>query len=254
MSHPNQPSCEEIEPLLAAYALGEQTDELQAAVEAHLAGCARCRDTLAAYRGLARLLPLAVAEAAPAPALRERVVEAVASAGGAASAPTARPRPRWPWLRPLPILAGLAFVALLAWNLALQSALQAERAAATAQAAAIGTLIQAPGRAELPLAGAEIAPAASGAIILDRDGDLAVVSVADMPPLPPGRVYQLWFVAGDQDRDSGGTFTVDAEGCATIVVRTPVPISAYRAVGVTVEPVGGSPGPTSPRVIGGPLS
>jgi anti-sigma-K factor RskA len=76
--------------------------------------------------------------------------------------------------------------------------------------------------------------------------------VAGMPQLPPGRVYQLWLVAKGQ-RQNGGTFTVDAAGSGLLLVRSALPLTAYDAAGVTVEPAGGSPGPTSPRVIGGPL-
>jgi hypothetical protein len=48
-------------------------------------------------------------------------------------------------------------------------------------------------------------------------------------------------------------FTVDASGRGVWVVRSPRPWKEYQAVGATVEPAGGSPGPTSPRVIGGRL-
>jgi anti-sigma-K factor RskA len=248
--------CESIEPLLAAYALGDLDPTDRALIEGHLAGCARCRRLLATYQSLARLLPLAAIDDVPDLDLRGRVADAVA---GAARGDRPAAQPQWAparplWRRPLPLLAGLALAALLVWNIVLQIGQIGERAERAEREAALVALIESPNRASLPLAPSEVAPGASGAIVADRSGAIAVVSLAGMPPLPPGRVYQLWLVQGEQDRISGGTFTVDAAGAATIVVRTPEPIGVYRAVGVTVEPTGGSPGPTSPRVIGGPLS
>jgi anti-sigma-K factor RskA len=76
--------------------------------------------------------------------------------------------------------------------------------------------------------------------------------VNNMPALPADRVYQLWLVA-DGQRISGGTFRVDADGRGALLVQPPQPWSAYQRLGVTTEPTGGSPGPTSPRVIGGTL-
>ena len=245
-------SCATIEPLLAAYALGERDEGARAAIEAHLAACPACRRTMAAYRQVAGALPLGVAEAAPAPGLRARVVEAGgAAAGGPPRVAPPVGRGARQWQRAAWAAVALALAALLAWNLGLQRELARERAARDEQSAAVAALL-ASGRLErLPLTADS--PGPTGELVLDPAGRAAALSVAAMPPLPPGMVYQLWLVRGDQ-RVSGGTFTVDERGAATLLVAAPEPLTAYQAVGVTVEPAGGSPGPTSPRVIGGALS
>ncbi|MEK7874219.1 MAG: anti-sigma factor, partial [Chloroflexota bacterium] len=51
---------------------------------------------------------------------------------------------------------------------------------------------------------------------------------------------------------NGGTFTVDANGRGQMLVRAPLPITSYQSMGVTVEPMGGSPGPTGARMLRGP--
>ena len=91
-----QPACEEIEPLLAAYALGEQDEAARASITAHLALCPSCSRTLAAYAQVAGVLPLSVAEASPSPALRRRVIDAV---DAATTGRTPIATPSAPWVR-----------------------------------------------------------------------------------------------------------------------------------------------------------
>lgn len=251
MEPQKQPTCEEIEPLIAASALGEQDEATRTLIAEHIARCPACSRTLAAYAQVTGLLPLGVAEAAPGPALRRRVIDAVdaAASGRPRRATAATP---WAQVRPWAIRVGLAlaFGAMLAWNLSLQQSLALEQTARLEQSIAITALLDAR-RLERRALAAEV-PGATGELILDPEGPVAALRVAAMPPLPPGKVYQLWLVSGDT-RISGGTFTVDATGSATLLVRAEAPMASYQRAGVTVEPAGGSPGPTSPRVIGASL-
>jgi hypothetical protein len=48
-------------------------------------------------------------------------------------------------------------------------------------------------------------------------------------------------------------FRVDEQGFGLMRITAPRPFTAYQRVGITEEPAGGSPGPTSPRVIGAAL-
>lgn len=251
---PADPTCDQIDPLLAAYALGEQDPAAARAIAAHLAGCRRCSDSLAAYQRLAQLLPLGVAEATPSPALRQRVIAAV-SAQAAGTPPPPRPAP---W-RQAPIswaarALGVALLALLlAWNMQLQQQVAALQGSLAGQRQAIAALLASPQHEERALSADPGAPGASARLILTPDRSGGALIVDQMPPLPPGRVYQLWLIA-DGQRQSGGTFTVDASGSGLLIVRSARPLNTYDAAGVTVEPEGGSPGPTGPRLIGGPLS
>jgi hypothetical protein len=58
---------------------------------------------------------------------------------------------------------------------------------------------------------------------------------------------------GHRQRENGGAFRVDEQGFGMISVIAQRPFTAYQRVGITEEPAGGSPGPTSPRVIGATL-
>jgi anti-sigma factor RsiW len=79
--------------LLGAYADGELPAETASQIEAHLVGCARCRRELDVHDAVRQRLA-AQPTAAASPALRARIVDAVAAAPTAASpvAPAALPR------------------------------------------------------------------------------------------------------------------------------------------------------------------
>jgi len=86
--------------LLAAYADRELPPETTSQIEAHLVGCARCRRELAVNQSVRRRLGDEPFVGAP-PALRERIVAAVAAAP-AIQAPTVVAEPRFgpaAWLR-----------------------------------------------------------------------------------------------------------------------------------------------------------
>jgi anti-sigma-K factor RskA len=251
-----QPICETIGPQLSAYVLGDYDPATRRLIEGHVRECRTCQRALAADTTIAALLPLSAPDAQPTPDLRDRVIEAVAAAAEGREQPgrTAR-RPGGLWSRSALVwraLGAALLVALLGWNVALQRDLSQLRATAQQQQALVA-LLQDPSvaRRTLPTDGGS-APDARGALLVASDQQTAALTVEGMPALPPDRVYQLWLVDNGQ-RISGGTFTVDAAGRGALLIRPPQPLSSYDRAGITVEPRGGSPGPTSPRVIGGPL-
>lgn len=241
------PDCAAIEPLLAAYALGEYDPATRSQIDAHIERCATCRRTLEAYIRVARLLPLGVAEAAPSPQLRRAVIDAVERAANERD----HARPLRPgaastlWRPRLAIL--IALLGLLAWNLALHATLAREQANRLEDRQILAMLLDSAELRQIPLS-ADV-PGASGTLLIDYAGRAAALRVEGMPALSADRVYQLWLVRGDT-RVSGGTFRVDEQGSGTLLVLAPEPLARYQAVGITTEPLGGSPGPTSPRVIG----
>ena len=91
--------CDHVRPELGGYVLGALEPEEEAAVREHLATCSECAAEHASVAGLPRLLALAapMAEAGPpAPALEERVLDAIAGERPhrAAAPPPAAAAPR----------------------------------------------------------------------------------------------------------------------------------------------------------------
>jgi anti-sigma-K factor RskA len=71
-----------------------------------------------------------------------------------------------------------------------------------------------------------------------------VFTAAHLPAAPPGRVYQLWFIAGKTPVSAGLLASPNAQGSLTTTIATPVDLPNPDALAVSIEPAGGSPGPT----------
>ncbi len=228
---------------IPAYALGclDESEALEAAE--HLAVCASCRDELRTYQNLADLLPFGLAQTEPPIQVKQRLIGKISApllSTPAAAAPTwfqrliaalKRSTPAWG-------LASLVVVALLAVsNLSLRQQ--------------FNQLSQ----VEMPvfaLRGSDYAPGAVGTIVVSRDGEHGALVVDGLGTLNPGQQYQLWLIRKGV-RTSGGVFSVDIHGYATLYVESPQPLASYDSLGITIEPAGGSPGPTGPKVMGGEL-
>ncbi|MFQ5804252.1 MAG: anti-sigma factor domain-containing protein [Candidatus Methylomirabilales bacterium] len=270
---PTRPShCDEIPELIPAYALEALTQAEQALVEEHVAGCHGCRTLLADHQALAEGLLYTAPPVAASPHLeadlRRRLSEAKAT--GAADRP---PRPLRAWPEALfspaarPALAAtvlvlltLAVVSNVYWvgttnQLRTHQAMMAEQmehALVDEQLMYDAMRLLATGGHTVVLRGDAPAPEAIAMLALSRDRPEAFLVVDDLPQLPAGKIYQVWLIR-DGQRESGGLFDVEPDGENVIVVRSQQPLANYQAVEITVEPAGGSPSPTSPRVMGGRL-
>ncbi|MBN6038511.1 anti-sigma factor domain-containing protein [Amycolatopsis sp. 195334CR] len=82
-------------------------------------------------------------------------------------------------------------------------------------------------------------------VVLSRSQGKAVVLPANLPPLDGSRVYQVWLI-GSAGPHSAGLLQPDVRQHMPPVV-TDLPTGTDR-VGITAEPAGGSPEPTTPAV------
>ena len=91
---------------------------------------------------------------------------------------------------------------------------------------------------------------ARGVVMVSHTESRALLLVLNLPPLSPNRVYQVWLISGDR-RYSAGLFTVDSTGYGQVIVIPAVSFDEIDAIGVTVEPEGGSLDPTGANVLSG---
>ena len=90
----------------------------------------------------------------------------------------------------------------------------------------------------------------AGSMLVDRDKRIAVLVLWNMPQVEAGQAYQIWLIDSEGGRTSAGLFRpLEEQGYTTVTVRSPVPLGQYEGLGVTVEPQGGSEGPTGPRIL-----
>lgn len=90
-------------------------------------------------------------------------------------------------------------------------------------------------------------PTAVGTLTTDPATGSATLRVANLPPLDPADTYQAWVIVGETPI-SAGTFVVDENGNGAHVLSGELPAD-FDAIGVSLEPEGGSPAPTPGNII-----
>jgi anti-sigma-K factor RskA len=110
----------------------------------------------------------------------------------------------------------------------------------------------APGSSVSLLSGTDQSPKAHGMILVSSTGAEGVLLVVNLPPLPEGRVYQVWLVSNGRKHGSE-IFTVDSTGWGYAVVLPVVPFALVDAVEITIEPSGNGTSPTGSGVLKGDL-
>lgn len=96
----------------------------------------------------------------------------------------------------------------------------------------------------------EEAPIAT--VLWNQQTDEAAIATDSLPALGDEQTYQVWLV-GEEDPISAGTFDV-AEGDQAFYTFTPAQsLSAFASIAVSIEPVGGSPAPTTDPIAVGTI-
>jgi anti-sigma-K factor RskA len=266
---------QDIHTLTGAYAVDALSDDERAVFEEHLVACDACRQEVAELQATAARLGGSLHEPPP-PELKGRVLAAIDRTrqeppgfaevegdpangrggpvappvgSGAAVAPddlaaarARRARTAPPWLLGVVgTAAGVLAIAVV--GLGITVAGLEERLGEMEAAAGQLTEVMAAVDAET------ISVTADGTLLRivmsPRRGE-AVVLVDGMAPAPADHAYELWLIHDDV-RVPAGVFHVDDRGRATRVVTGDM--ATVTAIGVTVEPAGGSPQPTSEPVM-----
>lgn len=95
-------------------------------------------------------------------------------------------------------------------------------------------------------------PGAFARLITASDTHHAALLASGLPAPAHGHAYQIWLLR-DGHPVPNALFTTDAHGRGASLVRAAGPVTAYDTVAVTLEPAGGSPGPTGPVLLAGSL-
>ena len=91
------------------------------------------------------------------------------------------------------------------------------------------------------LAGTPVHPTARARVLFNKVAHRAYVDVAQLPPLPPGKQYQLWALDNGKPVDAGMLTAATTAGTGLQQMKD---IGSAQAFAMTVEPTGGSAGPT----------
>ncbi len=229
---------------LAAYALGALDPAEAAALEAHLQTCETCRAELADYGRISSGLLAALPARAPRSSVRRNLQKRLAG-----EKPRVRPQFNWGFGQ-LAFTAALA--ALVGLNLLTVSqvySLRREQAEfiekRTSEQTAIAMLAY-PTTQTITFDENGI----SGSLLVDKHRNLLAVFAWNLSVPPSGEIYQMWLIDPKGDRTSGGFLTPEpGYPFVMAVIRSAQPLSAFNGIGITLEPLGGSPKPTGPRVL-----
>jgi anti-sigma-K factor RskA len=252
------------EELLPLYALGALTKDEQAQVEAYVARNPAAKRRLDEFSQTADALAFAVPPVAPAPRVKQALMARVAK-----DARRREPEPSPSVFSLLgglltrlsPVLAVASFAAVIAagaWGLSLNNqiaSLRTETQALQTQLATQRDLVAelaSPAQMVIAISGTENQPGAHGHLVTHDDGT-AVLVVSGLNNLDPARVYQLWMIRGDTPI-SAGLFEVGADGVGILKVAMLDTAATFNAVGISVEPAGGSSTPTGDIVMLGAIT
>jgi anti-sigma-K factor RskA len=252
-----------LEELLPFYALDALSDEEREQVEAYLDANPAARARLAEMQQAADALPFVATPVEPPIQLKASLMARIeadarvrfpaqreSSAKSGRLARLFQPRASFAFAGLCLIVA----VGALAWALTLNTEMTRLRddvAALREEVADQNELladIARPGVQTMQIVGTEIRPEAHGNLIANPDTESAIVLLGGLSQPEPGKVYQFWLIRGDEPV-SAGTFTVDDQGRAALVITAQEAIRLFDAVGVSIEPEGGSPQPTGDIVM-----
>jgi anti-sigma-K factor RskA len=230
--------------LIPGYALGCLNEEEELQVTEHLASCDTCRIELGSYQRIVDELHEAAPAAEPPADLKQKILMGVQPKRAAEQPEAAKTAWQRFWTRlqgGAPVWAYASFVLVIilaASNLWMLQ--RVNRLEATSQA----------DFRVVNLAGTDKAPKATGLLVLSHDGNMGTLVVDSLPVLDEAHQYQLWLIK-DGKRTSGGVFSVTQDGYGALAINSTQPLKEFPAFGITIEPTGGSTGPTGAKVMGG---
>ncbi len=243
--HDTQPGWDNAHALSGAYAVDALDDIERARFEVHLRSCPDCQVEVATFRETSAALAVDLVE--PPARLRAEVLAGIESIRPLpplieADRPPAQGRgSRRPWYAttgPLLVAATLVLVALVTTVALRPWAADDQDLSATEQ------VLRADDRQDFEQ---EFPDGSTATVAVSRSEGRAVIITEDMALAPEGKVYELWFQDPAGAMIPAGLMPDDAD--ATVLLDGDA--SEATAVGITVEPDGGSeePGPDVVAVI-----
>ncbi|MGW3866497.1 anti-sigma factor [Streptomyces sp. NPDC005047] len=240
---------------VGAYTLHALPPDEEAAFENHLASCPACRKEAAELAATAALLAAAQLRA-PSPEVRRRVLAQIGTvrqegrvapadrdlAETEAEALAARRRRRGQRVLAFALAASVAAAAALGgiawWQHSEADTAREQVHEAQAGAEALASVLAA---SDATISTTTLSDGATASVVTSRGEGEAAFIAAGLPPLSGDQVYELWYGRGDEHWPAG--LLPGTGGDVAHVMEGP--LQRATAVGITVEPAGGSPQPTT---------
>jgi anti-sigma-K factor RskA len=251
------------------YALGALDGEEKLTLEAHAGACSVCEQELAAARRRAMLLGLAAAPLTPRPEVKSALMQRVSAerrAGVRQTIDLPAHRKSWGLRLSLGFAAAVLILALATswlWKQNQQGRQQIAQMQAQLEAArvkaqhdgqnmrALSDVVAAPDTVQVTLLEQAGGPPGQAHVLYNARLGMVVYS-GEIAPAPSGKSYQLWLVPSSGAPVNAGVLAENQQDGA-MVVHLEQGLGA-KAFAVTLEPLGGRPQPTGPKVLVGGVS
>jgi anti-sigma-K factor RskA len=233
---------------IAAYALGALDKDEALQLEDHLAHCQECQRELAEYQAVSKDLLSALPPLSPHPSVKKQLTARLQNSDkGKTSAGSFWDQIQFSFGQ---AAAAMAVIILVGVNIFSFLQIRGMRHQQTelsnwirAEQSAIAILAQ---------PGTEIIPAGEngeGSLLINIETNTAVLLAQNLPDLPDDNVYQIWLIDPAGERVSGGLFSPNTDLTYEVIeVEVSDSLQNFVALGITIEPWGGSPGPTGTNI------
>jgi anti-sigma-K factor RskA len=237
--------CEELRECYELYAMGVAEEPEQSEIRDHLnRGCEVCMAEMKRARAISALLGVSVADAAPSPKLRRRILASVGyehrSFGWA---------PAWAAVAALGVFGAIYFSARERGFAEEAARLRNQMRQQTIELTQLNeafAIMSAPDTQEVSFG--EDKPKPKGKVFVHPSYGVLLIA-SNLPPAPAGKLYEMWRIPKNGKPVGAGLFQSAGDGTAMHMQRGAVDPDATGAVAVTLENEGGADQPTSQPLI-----
>ncbi|MFF0743613.1 anti-sigma factor domain-containing protein [Streptomyces sp. NPDC004111] len=244
-------STAELHTLTGAYALHALPEDERISFERHLTDCPSCAQEVRELASTAARLGRAMAQTPP-ERMKGEVLRRIATErqdppatvrAGRVRGRFGRSATRFALAACLVAAAGFGGVAVWQHQVARDADQRAAEQASAAQQRAeqLAAVLAAP---DAKVTTGKVADGANATVVLSRRLNRAAFVASGLPQPPAGKVYQLWFNDGGTMR-AAGLLNPAARADSVLMDGQ---VGTASGMGITVEPAGGSPAPTTDPV------
>jgi len=236
---------EDYKEMIPARALSALDATEERALNEHLENCDECRKEFEEWQATAATLAVVADPVEPSPKVRERILSEVRKELATPEVIPFRSSSRNIW-RSFGSLGAMAAVVLFTALIVGLIVIWRENRAMNEELARTKEFVQlatTPGAKTNELKGVDLGAGATARFAYDKTGH-AMLMADNLPSVPRGKAYQLWFIVGKNPPMPGKTFSPDDAGNGVLIDQMPKEALDSAIFAITLEPEGGVDKPT----------
>jgi anti-sigma-K factor RskA len=221
------------------------------ALNDHLSECDECRLELQEWEATAAALAVGAKPMEPSPEVRERLLNQVRNELSVPQVVPFRSATRNIWTTSFSAIAAAIVATVLIVGLVTVWRENRDLRDQLRRSQEFVQLVNTPGSRVADLTATEAGAGAKAKLVYDNNGR-AMLMADNLPTVPQGKAYQLWFIVGNNPPMPGKTFVPDSEGKGVLKDQMPQAALNSAVFAITLEPAGGLPAPTGKIYLSSP--